>query len=342
MDSDLPQSDIRAPARATRTIGFLLVPGFSLLSYSAAIEPLRAANLLAEAELYRWVHVATAGPTVAASNGVAITADARVGDRLALDAMLVVAGGNPSGFSDDGTLAWLRLLSRRGVAIGGVSGGPYLLARAGLLDGYRCTLHWMHLPAFLEEFPGLRPSMALYEIDRDRLTCAGGIAAFDMVAAMIETEHGPALATSVREWFLQGYRPADQPQRLSLVERHGAHSAPLLRALEAMERRLESPMGRADLARVAGLSVRQLERLFTSQLGATIGDVYRGLRLERARVLVRESTLAITEIAAACGFQSASHFSRRYKERYDTSPLGERRAQARQFFGRQQRSPSRR
>lgn len=313
------------------------MPGFSLLSYSAAIEPLRAANLLAEAELYRWVHISGDGPMIPASNGVSIASDAGIADTPDLDAVFVVAGGNPAAFDDAATLAWLRRLARRGVAIGGVSGGPYLLAKAGLLAGRRCTLHWMHLPAFLEAFPDLRPSMALYEIDGDRMTCAGGIAALDMIAAMIQAEQGAALAAGVREWFLQGYRPADQPQRLSLVARHGAHSAPLLRALEAMERRLEAPLVRTELARIAGLSVRQLERLFASQVGATIGDVYRGLRLDRARVLVRESTLGITEIATACGFQSASHFSRRYREQFGASPLEERRSEARRLFGKPSR-----
>ncbi|MCW5716070.1 MAG: GlxA family transcriptional regulator [Bauldia sp.] len=332
MDRHLPRNDIGASGSEPRTIGFLLVPGFSLLSYSAAIEPLRAANLLAEAELYRWVHVSGEGPLVPASNGVSIASDAGIADKVNLDAVFVVAGGNPAAFHDAATLAWLRRLARRGVVIGGVSGGPFILAKAGLLDGRRCTLHWMHLPAFLEEFPHLRPSMALFEIDGDRMTCAGGIAALDMMTAMIQAEHGPGLAAGVREWFLQGYRPADQPQRLSLVARHGAHSAPLLRALEAMERRLETPLPRAALARIAGLSVRQLERLFAGQLGATIGDMYRRLRLDRARILVRESTLGITEIATACGFQSASNFSRRYRERFGASPLGERRAQAQPVF----------
>src|SRR5690606_15262711 len=153
--------------------------------------------------------------------------------------LLVFAAGNPSGFDHAPTLSWLRALSRRGVAIGGVSGGPYLLARAGLLDGHRCTIHWMHVPAFLEEVPALRPSMNLYEIDRGRLTCAGGIGALDMVCAMIEADHGKALAVAVREWFLHGHRAADHPQRPELFEQGGARSPHLAEALKLMRERLE-------------------------------------------------------------------------------------------------------
>ncbi|MCC6984666.1 MAG: GlxA family transcriptional regulator [Bauldia sp.] len=328
MSRHLPRNDIRLPRSDTRTIGFLLVPDFSLLSYSSAIEPLRAANLLSGKPLYRWRHVSTDGAPVAASSGVSVAADGKVGDRASYDTLLVFAAGNPSGFDHAPTLSWLRALARRGVAIGGVSGGPYLLARAGLLDGHRCTIHWMHLPAFLEEFPHLRPSMNLYEIDRGRLTCAGGIGALDMVCAMIEADHGQALAVAVREWFLHGHRPADHPQRPELFEQSGARSPHLAEALKLMRERLELPLSRDELAGTVGLSVRQLERLFAGQLGATIGETYRSLRLDRARILVRESVLPITEIAVASGFGSASHFSRCFKERYGGSPAEERRKES--------------
>ena len=131
-----------------------------------------------------------------------------VGADLDLDTLFVCAGGNPAAFADEATLQWLRRLARRGVRIGGVSGGPFILARAGLLDGYRCTIHWEHIPAFTEFFPGLNTKRSLYEIDRDRLTCAGGVAALDMMHALISAQHGRGLADEVGDWFLQTRNPA--------------------------------------------------------------------------------------------------------------------------------------
>lgn len=313
------------PTSRLRQIGFLLVPGFSLLSYASTIEPLRAANRLSGRTLYEWCHISTGGESAISSSGLAVTADHKAGDDIDLDSLFVCAGGNPALFRQRRTLAWLRQLSRRGVAIGGVSGGPYILARAGLLDGYRCTIDWEHMAAFREEFPDLEAHRTLYEIDRDRLTCAGGIAALDMMRAIIGSEHGPALATAVSGWFLQTHlRLGSGPQRLTLRERFGTSNRTLLKALEAMESSTESPMSRKRLSQHAGVSIRQLERLFSTHLNTTIGAQYLNLRLERARRFLAETTIPILAVAVACGFVSASHFSRSYKKLYGMTPKEER------------------
>jgi transcriptional regulator GlxA family with amidase domain len=309
----------------TRQIGFLLIPGFSLLSYASAVEPLRAANRLSGRSLYRWIHVAAQGRPVEASSGLAIAADQRVGDDFPLDMILVCAGGNPALHRNASTLSWLRKLARRGVRIGGVSGGPYILARAGLLDGFRCTIHWEHLASFEEQFPQLDMRRSLYEVDRGRLTCAGGIAGFDMMRAIIAAEHGSALATAVSEWFLQTQlRAGSGPQRLTLRERYGVAHPKLLEALRAMEDSTDKPLSRGALARAISLSVRQLERLFAGHLGTTIGDLYLKIRLDRARALVHETALPLLGVAIACGFANGSHFSRAYRKRFGVSPKRDR------------------
>ena len=209
--------------------------------------------------------------------------------------------------------------------IGGVSGGPYILARAGLLEGFRCTIHWEHMAAFREDFPQLDTRRTLYEIDRGRLTCAGGIAGFDMMRAIIAAEHGSALATAVSEWFLQTQlRSGSGPQRLTLRERYGVAHPKLLEALQAMEDATEAPLSREQLARAVALSVRQLERLFAGHLGTTIGDLYLKIRLDRARSLVHETAMPLLEIAIVCGFANGSHFSRAYRNRFEISPNRDR------------------
>ncbi len=308
------------------TVGFLLIPGFALMSYASAVEPLRAANLFAGRELYRWVHIAHAAPVVEASCGAAVPCTAKVGDALDLDLLLVCAGGNPAAFNQPRTFAWLRRLAQKGVALGGVSGGPFILARAGVMVGHTMTIHWEHAPALAESFPDLLLTRSLYIIDRKRLTCAGGVAPLDMMHALIAERHGSALATQVSDWFLHTeIRPAGGPQRSSLIERYGVHRRELVAALELMETNMSEPLGRAAVARRVGLSLRQLDRLFASEMGMSFLEHYRRIRLERARELLRHSTLSVTEIGLATGFASASHFARSYRETFGVTPGSERR-----------------
>jgi transcriptional regulator GlxA family with amidase domain len=319
-----------AASRELLVTGFLLLEGFALMSYASAIEPLRAANILARRKLYEWRHFSIGGAPATASNGVSVAADGRVGDDSRLDALFVCAGGSPAAFEHGPTLAWLRGLSQRGVRIGGISGGPYVLARAGLLNGHRCTIHWEHAPALAEEFPELDIRHTLYEIDRDRLTCAGGIAALDMMIDQIERDHGAKLGAAVSEWHLRTQvRPAGSSQRMPLSERFGVSSEKVLRALAFMEAHLEEPASVEDLAAAAGSTVRQLQRLFVQHLGHTPMRQYLLLRLERSQVLLRQTAMPRTEVALACGFASPNHFSRAYKAHFGRSPGEERQPAAR-------------
>ena len=159
-----------------QTVGLLLIPGFALMSYASVVEPLRAANLLAGRELYRWVHITPGPAIVTASCGATVPCPVKAGDSVKLDFLFVCAGGNPTAFRDRVTLQWLRTLAGRGVRIGGVSGGPVILARAGIMDGYHMTVHWEHAPAVSEAFPNVMLTRSIYIVDRNRLTCAGGTA----------------------------------------------------------------------------------------------------------------------------------------------------------------------
>ena len=309
-----------------RNVGFLLIPGFAIISYAAAMEPLRAANVLSGRQLYRWTHISPHGEFVDASNGIRILCDSSIDAEPDLDLLLVCAGGNPALFREPATFSWLRAQARRGVRIGGVAGGPYILARAGLLDNHRCTIHWEHIPAFAEEFPQIELSRSLYEIAGNRPTCAGGIAALDMMHALIALDHGKELAAAVSEWFLQTHvRPSTGPQRMSIRERFGIPNAKLIRVIEHMQENLEAPLSRETLADFVGVSVRQIERLFRTYLDTGFSEFYLTLRLERAKQLVHQTGMPLVEIALACGFKSASHFARAYARHWGKPPSSERR-----------------
>ena len=308
-----------------QTVGFLLIPGFALMSYASVVEPLRAANLLAGRELYRWLHVTPGPPVVAASCGATVPCSAKAGDTLKLDLLLVCAGGNPAAFRDRKTLQWLRKLAAEGLRIGGVSGGPFILARSGIMDGHHMTVHWEHAPAMAEAFPGIMLTRSIYIADRNRLTCAGGTAPLDMMHALIAERHGPELARRVSDWFMHtDIRPAQRSQRASLSERYGVHDPRLVAALELMERHTGEPLRRSETARRIGLSTRQLDRLFAAHLERSYAAHYRQIRLERARDLLRQSAISITEIALASGFSSASHFTRAYRDAFGVTPAAER------------------
>jgi transcriptional regulator GlxA family with amidase domain len=307
-----------------KRLAMLLIDGFALMSYASIIEAFRAANILAARNLYEWTHVSVDGEPVRASNGASVIVDHRVGDQIDCDILFLFAGGDPTSFDDGRTFASLRKLASEGVMLAGISGGPFILAKAGLLDGHGATIHWDHQTAFAEQFHNVALLPDLYVIDRRRITCAGGTAGLDLAVELIEREHGTTFATKVGEWFISPeHRSANRPQRLGLRERYGVSNDKVLRALSSMERSIEEPVSREDLASSLAISVRQLERLFRSHLNAGVKAVYLSIRIHHAQALLRKTSMPVTEVAFACGFRSSSHFARTYKAQLGITPREE-------------------
>ncbi len=322
----MSKMDIIGPDRKTKRIGVLPIDGFALMSYASTVEPFRAANLLSNRVLYDIVNIAVSGDAALSSGAAFVRADARVGDALTLDYLFVVAGGDPVAFQDRKVLNWIAAMARKGAQLGGVSGGPVILARAGLMEGRRMTVHWEHAAALAEISPNLVIERTLYVIDRDRVTCAGGTAAMDLMHALIARHQGAPFARLVSDWFLHTeIRPSGGPQRGGLVARVGTTNATILDAVAAMENHVADPLTLTQLALIAGVSTRQLNRLFSDRLGQPVMRYYRELRLDKAQNLLRNSPMAITEIALACGFANSSHFSRAYHGKYGGAPSVTRR-----------------
>ncbi|PSC04158.1 GlxA family transcriptional regulator [Alsobacter soli] len=313
-------------ASDAQTYGFLLAPNFALMSYASATEPLRAANLLARTGLYTVEPLSVGGEPVACSSGFAVPCGDLARRGGACHTVFVVAGGGPADWEHARpAFPILRRLTRQGVRIGGISGGSFLLAQAGLLDGRDFTIHWEHAPALMEAFPGLQPRQARYVIDGDRITCGGGVAPLDMMHALIAERMGPAFARRVSDWFLHASvaEPA-APQRGSAPERFGTHHPGLLAVLEKMETAIERPLDRSAMARLAGVTPRHLDRLFATHLQSSFADVYRAIRLEHGLRLLQQSPLSVSDIAFATGFSSASHFSRAFGRRFGRPPSAAR------------------
>lgn len=307
------------------TIGFLLLPHFSLLGFSAALEPLRLANMRSDRLLYRWVILSPDGGPVASSSDMVSVADRSMTDLNGIDVLFVCASWHAEHATSPSVVTVVRRAERIGIAIGGIETGSYALAKAGVLNGYQATIHWEDLDTLTELYPRILVKRDLYVIDRNRYTAAGATAALDMMLHLIAVDHGDRFANQLAEAFTHTQRRhADTPQRMTVERRFQGNSRRLSKAVEQMENALEDPLPLEDIASEAGISLRELERLFKRWLHTTPNAYYRELRLLRARSLLQSTALPVTEIAVSCGFTSPAHFSRCFRTRFRRSPSEER------------------
>lgn len=306
-------------------IGFLLIPNLSMMAFTSSIEPLRGANQLSGKDLYSWHTFSVDGRPVMASNGVEVSVEGPISEADKMSVIFVCAGLGAEKFDEPQITNRLRGFTRAGIALGGVCTGAWALARAGLLDNYRCTIHWENVESFAEVYPHLDITAALFEIDRDRFTCSGGTAPLDMMINAIAYDHGDDLAVQVAELLLHNsVRHPHDMQRMPLQHRTGISHPKLLAAIAHMEAYVESPVSLHEIAKAVSLSNRQLERLFHDKLGKPPSRYYLELRLQRARLLLTQTSMTVLQVAVACGFSSASHFARCYRAQFGHTPSAER------------------
>lgn len=306
-------------------IGFLLLNNFTMLALASAVDPLRMANQLTGKELYDWYIISEDGSAVTASDGIVVTPDTSMSEAPQLHTLIVVGGVNIVRSYTRRQMTWLQSLARRHVRLGGVCTGPYLLAEAGLLDGYQCSVHWECLATLQERHPRVHCLNHLFVIDRDRMTCSGGSVPLDMMITMIQKDFGRELGCSISEMFIcDRVRGESDYQRVPLKHMLGTAQPKLVEAITLMEANIEEVIELDELAVYVGLSRRQLERLFQKYLQCSPSKYYLKLRLYRARQLLRQTTMSIIEIATACGFVSSPHFSKCYRLHIGISPKTER------------------
>lgn len=312
-------------AKPVQEVVFVLLPKFSMIALYGALEPLRVANRFA-GRVFSWRFVSLDGEPVSASNEIPVSVSGELGavGRPAL--VIFCASYEPEKHVQRKMLAKVRQLARQGVTLGGVDTGPFVLASAGLLDGYRATVHWESLPGFRESFPSVDVTTALYEIDRDRMTCEGGAASIDMMLEYVARTHDRKLAVTVADQLVH-FRFSDGAgeARLPAQVRYQISHPRVLSVIDAMEQNIEEPLEVTALARLAGLSVRQMERLFRAELAMPPKRFYQQLRLERAERLLNYSHMTVTDVAVACGFPALEHFTRSYKARFGAPPSRHRR-----------------
>ncbi|MGR3759418.1 GlxA family transcriptional regulator [Roseobacteraceae bacterium NS-SX3] len=321
-------------AKPQKRFVFVLLDKFSLLSFSSALECLRIANRMAGQQLYSWQLIGENGTEVSCSAGTTFHLDGGLGELQRDDTILLCAGIDVQGASTKKLQSWLRREARKGLKIGGLCTGAYTLAKAGLLDGKRATIHWENADSFAEEFVEVDLTKSVFVIDGNRLSTAGGTSSIDLMLKLIASEHGEELANSVADQLIYSSIRTDQDtQRLSIPTRIGVRHPKLSMVIQMMEANIEEPISPSVLAQDVGMSTRQLERLFRRYLNRSPKRYYMELRLQKARNLLMQTDMSVINVALACGFASPSHFSKCYRAHYDTTPYRERGSKSAQAAG---------
>ncbi len=308
-----------------RRFVFALLENFSMLSFSSAVESLRIANRMADKTLYEWMLVGEGGDMVRCSAGTAFMLDDGLTDLNRDDTVILCGGIDVQRATTKKLLNWIRREARKGIVMGGICTAAYSLARAGLLDGKKATIHWENQDSFAEEFEDVELTKSVFVVDGNRMSTAGGTSSIDLMLKVIADEHGEELANAVADQMIYSSIRTDQDtQRLSVPTRIGVRHPKLSLVIQMMETNIEEPISPAKLAKDVAMSTRQLERLFRRYLNRSPKRYYMELRLQKARNLLMQTDMSVINVALACGFASPSHFSKCYRAHYDTTPYRER------------------
>jgi len=305
--------------------GFVVVPNFSLIALSACVDPLRLANQVLGHTVYQSVLLSVDGGLVASSDGIQVMTQHSLAQAPGLDVVFVI-GPNPIPKRGLRTLAlWLKKQAALGLPLGGIDTGAYLMAQAGLLDGYRSTIHWEDHEALAEQFPKVIVTQHFFEVDRDRYTCSGGVAPLDLMTYLLTQAPGSRdLANEVANLLIAERRSLTDVQTVSIIHQSRVTNPVAIEVLRLMEANVAEPLPIGELAQLAGVSLRSLQRLFKQKFERSAERVYLDIRLAHARLLVHRSDKSVRDIAVRTGFASPSHLTARYTPRYGASPQKDR------------------
>ena len=314
-------SNVKSPRRFV----FVLMENFTLLSFSSALDALRIANRMSGKTLYEWIFIGENEEVVSCSAGTQFKLDNSLIELHRDDTVLLCGGTSIQEATTKKLIGWLRREARRGLTIGGLCTAAYPMAKAGLLDEKKATIHWENQDSFAEEFLEVELTKTVFVCDGNRYTTAGGTSSIDLLLKIIADEHGEELANAVADQMIYSSIRTDQDtQRLSVPTRIGVRHPKLSKVIQMMEINIEEPISPSILAKDVGMSTRQLERLFRRYLDRSPKRYYMELRLQKARNLLMQTDMSVINVALACGFASPSHFSKCYRAHYDTTPYRER------------------
>ena len=316
---------LNTEVKSPRRFVFVLIENFTLLSFSSALDALRIANRMSGKKLYDWIFIGENEEFVSCSAGTQFKLDNCLIELHRDDTILLCGGTSIQESTTRKLVGWLRREARRGLIIGGLCTAAYPMAKAGLLDEKKATIHWENQDSFAEEFLEVELTKTVFVCDGNRYTTAGGTSSIDLLLKIIADDHGEELANAVADQMIYSSIRTDQDtQRLSVPTRIGVRHPKLSKVIQMMEINIEEPISPSILAKDVGMSTRQLERLFRRYLDRSPKRYYMELRLQKARNLLMQTDMSVINVALACGFASPSHFSKCYRAHYDTTPYRER------------------
>jgi transcriptional regulator GlxA family with amidase domain len=317
--------NLNIEVKSPRRFVFVLMEHFTLLSFSSALDALRIANRMSGKKLYDWTFIGESEEFVSCSAGTQFKLDNPLIELHRDDTILLCGGTAIQASTTKKLIGWLRREARRGLVIGGLCTAAYPMAKAGLLDEKKATIHWENQDSFAEEFLEVELTKTVFVCDGNRYTTAGGTSSIDLLLKIIADDHGEELANAVADQMIYSSIRTDQDiQRLSVPTRIGVRHPKLSKVIQMMEINIEEPISPSVLAKDVGMSTRQLERLFRRYLDRSPKRYYMELRLQKARNLLMQTDMSVINVALACGFASPSHFSKCYRAHYDTTPYRER------------------
>jgi len=329
MQSQRQIVEIEASVAKPRRFVFVLLENFTLLSFASALECLRISNRMSNNTLYDWILLGEDGAQITCSAGIIFQVDHDLIELNREDTIMLCGGSNVRQATTKRLLNWLRREGRRGVAMAGLCTAAFPLAKAGLLDGKRATIHWENQDSFAEEFENVELTKSVFIIEGNRMTTAGGTSSIDLMLKLIANDHGEDLANAVADQQIYSSIRTDQDtQRLSVPTRLGVRHPKLSQVIQMMENNIEEPISPSTLAKQVAMSTRQLERLFRRYLSRSPKRYYMELRLQKARNLLMQTDMSVINVALASGFASPSHFSKCYRAHYSTTPYRERGSQS--------------
>jgi len=302
-------------------IGMLLLPAFNSLAANAFIDPFRVANYLQNNLNYKWEFLSLSGGDVTASNNwvTSKTIPYQESDVI-YDFLVINASWTPENFQEPQLKRWLNQQSHHKTVLIGIDTGAFVIAYAGLLNNSKAVVHYEHNESFKESFPKIPLKQGLFEIDDNCMTCCGGLASADLATEIIRMQQGIDLSNAVSYYIFKDRLRTGQEKQNTHESVGYAMPETLQEAIILMERNIEEPLGLTEIAHYAGISQRQLARLFNKYTETTPIKYYINIRLEQARKLVTQTELSLIEISGMCGFKHAEQLSRGYKSRFGMPP----------------------
>jgi transcriptional regulator GlxA family with amidase domain len=296
-----------AVSESSRRIVVVVVPPVDELDLVGPIQVLHSVNRLAGRKIYA-IEVATTAdcPTFEGEGGVLTFVARHHIDTVegACDSVLLVCGLSSRSVRDPALSSWLRRMAGQVRRLGAVCVGAFLLAEAGLLNGRTATTHWKFGREMASRFPRVRIEHSpLWVKDGNIYTSAGISAGIDLALALVEEDCGAGLAQeAARELVLFLRRPGGQPQlSVSLASQSSAMMS--IRELQIwMAEHLQTRLSVNDLADRMAMSVRNFERVFTREVGATPSQYVLQLRVEAARRELERTGKGLKQVALSVGF----------------------------------------